>query len=160
MPSLQILVFWLLKMLHFLYLFLGSLLIDQVLYLENLYCMFMFAFLIFSCFIFHVFFLTCRASAEEAILRTHGTMIGQQIVRLSWGRSPSSKQVCIMALCCCLLLLSCCWILIYSSKFDVFSVDCLLFTGSSSYGKDLNFWSITRISLWMEINLILWFSFV
>ena len=106
MPSLQILVFWLLKMLHFLYLFLGSLLIDQVLYLENLYCMFMFAFLIFSCFIFHVFFLTCRASAEEAILRTHGTMIGQQIVRLSWGRSPSSKQVCIMALCCCLLLLS------------------------------------------------------
>ncbi|PKA49846.1 Polyadenylate-binding protein RBP47B' [Apostasia shenzhenica] len=37
---------------------------------------------------------TARASAEEAIQRVHGTMIGQQIVRLSWGRSPASKQVC------------------------------------------------------------------
>ncbi|KAG8097059.1 hypothetical protein GUJ93_ZPchr0013g37867 [Zizania palustris] len=33
-----------------------------------------------------------RASAEEAVQRLHGTMIGQQVVRLSWGRSPSSKQ--------------------------------------------------------------------
>eukprot|EP00262_Sarcandra_glabra_P005872 TRINITY_DN17796_c0_g1_i1.p1 TRINITY_DN17796_c0_g1~~TRINITY_DN17796_c0_g1_i1.p1 ORF type:complete len:444 (+),score=86.74 TRINITY_DN17796_c0_g1_i1:97-1428(+) len=33
-----------------------------------------------------------RASAEEAIQRLHGTMIGQQIVRLSWGRSPANKQ--------------------------------------------------------------------
>ncbi|XP_042513174.1 polyadenylate-binding protein RBP47B'-like isoform X2 [Macadamia integrifolia] len=33
-----------------------------------------------------------RASAEEAIQRLHGTMIGQQIVRLSWGRSPTTKQ--------------------------------------------------------------------
>ena len=34
-----------------------------------------------------------RASAEEAVQRLHGTMIGQQAVRLSWGRSPASKQV-------------------------------------------------------------------
>lgn len=34
-----------------------------------------------------------RASAEEAIQKLHGSMIGQQIVRLSWGRSPASKQV-------------------------------------------------------------------
>ncbi|KAM0950359.1 putative RNA recognition motif domain, nucleotide-binding alpha-beta plait domain superfamily [Dioscorea sansibarensis] len=33
-----------------------------------------------------------RSSAEEAIQRLHGSMIGQQIVRLSWGRSPTSKQ--------------------------------------------------------------------
>ncbi|XP_077210339.1 polyadenylate-binding protein RBP47B'-like [Tasmannia lanceolata] len=33
-----------------------------------------------------------RASAEEAIQRLHGTMIGQQTVRLSWGRSPLAKQ--------------------------------------------------------------------
>ncbi|PUZ42597.1 hypothetical protein GQ55_9G595200 [Panicum hallii var. hallii] len=33
-----------------------------------------------------------RASAEEAVQRLHGTMIGQQAVRLSWGRSPASKQ--------------------------------------------------------------------
>ncbi|KAF8395860.1 hypothetical protein HHK36_019814 [Tetracentron sinense] len=32
-----------------------------------------------------------RASAEEAIQRLHGTMIGQQIVRLSWGRSPTTR---------------------------------------------------------------------
>ncbi|KAJ1298577.1 hypothetical protein BS78_01G464100 [Paspalum vaginatum] len=33
-----------------------------------------------------------RALAEEAVQRLHGTMIGQQAVRLSWGRSPASKQ--------------------------------------------------------------------
>nr|DAD29841.1 TPA_asm: hypothetical protein HUJ06_031309 [Nelumbo nucifera] len=33
-----------------------------------------------------------RAAAEEAIQRLHGTLIGQQIVRLSWGRSPATKQ--------------------------------------------------------------------
>ncbi|KAM7497186.1 hypothetical protein LguiA_021600 [Lonicera macranthoides] len=33
-----------------------------------------------------------RASAEDAIQRTQGTVIGQQAVRVSWGRSPTSKQ--------------------------------------------------------------------
>ncbi|XP_048325140.2 polyadenylate-binding protein RBP47B' [Ziziphus jujuba] len=33
-----------------------------------------------------------RASAEEAIQRMQGKMIGQQIVRISWGRSPTTKQ--------------------------------------------------------------------
>ncbi|XP_028052392.1 polyadenylate-binding protein RBP47B'-like [Camellia sinensis] len=33
-----------------------------------------------------------RASAEEAIQRMQGTMIGQQAVHLSWGRSPTPKQ--------------------------------------------------------------------
>ncbi|CAK9170243.1 unnamed protein product, partial [Ilex paraguariensis] len=33
-----------------------------------------------------------RTSAEEAIQRMHGTQIGQQVVRLSWGRSPTAKQ--------------------------------------------------------------------
>jgi RNA recognition motif-containing protein len=35
---------------------------------------------------------THRASAEEALQRLHGTVIGSQSVRLSWGRSPTSKQ--------------------------------------------------------------------
>ncbi|XP_068338253.1 polyadenylate-binding protein RBP47B'-like isoform X2 [Pyrus communis] len=33
-----------------------------------------------------------RASAEEAIQRMQGKMIGQQVVRISWGRSPTAKQ--------------------------------------------------------------------
>ncbi|XP_052187657.1 polyadenylate-binding protein RBP47B' [Diospyros lotus] len=33
-----------------------------------------------------------RTSAEEAIQRMQGTVIGQQVVRLSWGRSPTAKQ--------------------------------------------------------------------
>ncbi|KAK9273580.1 hypothetical protein L1049_018390 [Liquidambar formosana] len=33
-----------------------------------------------------------RTSAEEAIQRMQGTMIGQQVVRVSWGRSPTAKQ--------------------------------------------------------------------
>eukprot|EP01018_Ginkgo_biloba_P035497 Gb_20979 [translate_table: standard] len=33
-----------------------------------------------------------RSSAEEALQRLHGTVIGQQTVRLSWGRSPANKQ--------------------------------------------------------------------
>ncbi|CAL5433375.1 unnamed protein product [Camellia sinensis] len=35
---------------------------------------------------------TARASAEEAIQWMRGTMIGQQAVHLSWGRSPTAKQ--------------------------------------------------------------------
>ncbi|XP_021818088.1 polyadenylate-binding protein RBP47B'-like isoform X2 [Prunus avium] len=33
-----------------------------------------------------------RASAEDAIQRMQGKMIGQQVVRISWGRSPTAKQ--------------------------------------------------------------------
>eukprot|EP00897_Mesotaenium_endlicherianum_P004067 jgi/Mesen1/3689/ME000202S02775 len=33
-----------------------------------------------------------RASAEAALQGVHGTVIGTQSVRLSWGRNPSSKQ--------------------------------------------------------------------
>ncbi|CAL5410524.1 unnamed protein product [Camellia sinensis] len=36
---------------------------------------------------------TTIASAEEAIQRMKGAMIGQQAVHLSWGRSPTAKQV-------------------------------------------------------------------
>ncbi|BBN19099.1 tRNA selenocysteine 1-associated protein 1 [Marchantia polymorpha subsp. ruderalis] len=36
---------------------------------------------------------THRACAEEALQRLHGTVIGQQAIRLSWGRSPGNKQV-------------------------------------------------------------------
>jgi len=110
----------------------------RCLYLDNLYCMFMFAFLKFSLFYFSCIFLICRASAEEAIQRMHGTMIGQQIVRLSWGRSPASKQVCIM-LCvadfCFSTLLN---INLIHQILMLFSV-CLLFIGSSSYGRDSYF---------------------
>ncbi|KAG6535058.1 hypothetical protein ZIOFF_000012 [Zingiber officinale] len=35
----------------------------------------------------------CAICSEEAIHKLHGTMIGQQIVRLSWGKSPASKQL-------------------------------------------------------------------
>lgn len=34
-----------------------------------------------------------RSSAEEAIQRMQGAVVGQQIVRVSWGRSPTAKQV-------------------------------------------------------------------
>ncbi|GAV59772.1 RRM_1 domain-containing protein [Cephalotus follicularis] len=33
-----------------------------------------------------------RTSAEEAIQRMQGHMIGQQVVRVSWGRSPTARQ--------------------------------------------------------------------
>ncbi|KAK8661009.1 hypothetical protein V6N13_051911 [Hibiscus sabdariffa] len=33
-----------------------------------------------------------RTSAEEAIQRMQGQIIGQQVVRISWGRSPTAKQ--------------------------------------------------------------------
>ncbi|MBA0790694.1 hypothetical protein Gohar_015327 [Gossypium harknessii] len=33
-----------------------------------------------------------QTSAEEAIQRMQGQMIGQQVVRISWGRSPTAKQ--------------------------------------------------------------------
>ncbi|KAL8055491.1 hypothetical protein ABFX02_04G059000 [Erythranthe guttata] len=33
-----------------------------------------------------------RTSAEESIQRMQGTVIGQQVVRLSWGRYPTPKQ--------------------------------------------------------------------
>jgi len=36
---------------------------------------------------------THRACAEEALQRLHGTVIGTQAVRLSWGRSPGNKQI-------------------------------------------------------------------
>lgn len=35
---------------------------------------------------------TNRSSAEEALQKLHGTVIGQQSIRLSWGRSPANKQ--------------------------------------------------------------------
>ena len=35
----------------------------------------------------------CRASAEDAIQKMQGKIIGQQIVHISWGRSPIAKQV-------------------------------------------------------------------
>ncbi|MBA0732585.1 hypothetical protein Gogos_016663 [Gossypium gossypioides] len=34
-----------------------------------------------------------KTSAEEAIQRMQGQMIGQQVVRISWGRSPTAKQI-------------------------------------------------------------------
>uniref|UniRef100_A0A0C9S7H3 TSA: Wollemia nobilis Ref_Wollemi_Transcript_13547_2060 transcribed RNA sequence n=1 Tax=Wollemia nobilis TaxID=56998 RepID=A0A0C9S7H3_9CONI len=33
-----------------------------------------------------------RACAEEALSMLHGTVLGQQAIRLSWGRSPANKQ--------------------------------------------------------------------
>ncbi|KAH7429311.1 hypothetical protein KP509_09G041300 [Ceratopteris richardii] len=33
-----------------------------------------------------------RAAAEDAIQKLHGSLIGQQTVRLSWGRSPANRQ--------------------------------------------------------------------
>eukprot|EP01018_Ginkgo_biloba_P024658 Gb_07135 [translate_table: standard] len=33
-----------------------------------------------------------RSSAEEALQRLHGTLIGQRSIRLSWGRTPANKQ--------------------------------------------------------------------
>ncbi|KAJ1412370.1 RNA-binding domain superfamily [Sesbania bispinosa] len=33
-----------------------------------------------------------RASAEEAIQKMQGKMIGQQVIRVSWGRTPTARQ--------------------------------------------------------------------
>ncbi|GMH13007.1 hypothetical protein Nepgr_014848 [Nepenthes gracilis] len=35
---------------------------------------------------------TARTSAEEAIQKMQGAMIGEQVVRISWGRSPTAEQ--------------------------------------------------------------------
>ncbi|KAI8526220.1 hypothetical protein RHMOL_Rhmol13G0291500 [Rhododendron molle] len=35
---------------------------------------------------------TARASAEDAIQRMQGVVVGQQVVHLSWGRNPAAKQ--------------------------------------------------------------------
>ncbi|KAF7119423.1 hypothetical protein RHSIM_Rhsim13G0222000 [Rhododendron simsii] len=35
---------------------------------------------------------TARASAEDAIQRMQGVVVGQQVVNLSWGRNPAAKQ--------------------------------------------------------------------
>ena len=35
-----------------------------------------------------------RACAEQALAGLNGTQLGAQSIRLSWGRSPSNKQVC------------------------------------------------------------------
>lgn len=34
-----------------------------------------------------------RANAEQALSSLNGTQLGGQNIRLSWGRSPSNKQV-------------------------------------------------------------------
>ncbi|MQL96998.1 hypothetical protein Taro_029684 [Colocasia esculenta] len=34
-----------------------------------------------------------RISAEEALQKLNGTVIGKQTVRLSWGRNPANKQL-------------------------------------------------------------------
>ena len=39
----------------------------------------------------------CRSCAEEALQKIHGTVIGLQTVRLSWGRSPVKTQVSVVA---------------------------------------------------------------
>lgn len=39
-----------------------------------------------------------RASAEQALASLNGTQLGGQNIRLSWGRSPSTKQVFGMSL--------------------------------------------------------------
>lgn len=49
--------------------------------------------LLFSLVVYWFHFCPYRASAEEAIQRMQGMMIGQQVVRISWGRSPTAKQV-------------------------------------------------------------------
>lgn len=40
-----------------------------------------------------LWFCVYRNSAEDAIQRLTGVVIGSQKVRLSWGRSPGNKQV-------------------------------------------------------------------
>ena len=40
-----------------------------------------------------------RSSAEELLVLLQGTLIGGQNVRLSWGRSPSNKQVQVIISC-------------------------------------------------------------
>lgn len=47
-----------------------------------------------SCKSFHVLYVYGnRSCAEEALRLLNGTQLGGQSIRLSWGRSPSNKQV-------------------------------------------------------------------
>lgn len=46
----------------------------------------------------------CRASAEEALVAVQGTQLAGQSIRLSWGRSPSSKQVNVICIVLFILL--------------------------------------------------------
>ena len=66
-------------------------------FLSSLYTTLFFFSFFFSCFpmVPDLFYHNClyRASAEEAIQKMQGKMIGQLIVRISWGRSPTAKQV-------------------------------------------------------------------
>lgn len=39
------------------------------------------------------FIMSFRACAEQALSILNGTQLGGQSIRLSWGRSPSNKQV-------------------------------------------------------------------
>lgn len=44
----------------------------------------------------HLIFLisdVCRASAEEAIQKMQGKILGQQVIRVSWGRPQTARQV-------------------------------------------------------------------
>ncbi|XP_057479701.1 polyadenylate-binding protein RBP47B'-like isoform X2 [Actinidia eriantha] len=44
-----------------------------------------------------------RTSAEDAIQRMQGVVIGQQVVHLSWGRNPTAKQYLVLCLRTCLV---------------------------------------------------------
>lgn len=59
-------------------------------------------FLLIHCIALHLFTLLiscvcCRASAEEAIQKMQGKMIGQQVVRISWGRTLAARQVILLS---------------------------------------------------------------
>lgn len=55
-----------------------------------------------------------RTSAEEAIQRMQGYVIGQQAVRLSWGKSPTNKPV-IYVFCLIIVLIEIyeCYLVVY-----------------------------------------------
>lgn len=61
---------------------------DKVLHLRSL-LQFLFINLYLICFLCVLH----RASAEQALSSLQGTQLGEQNIRLSWGRSPSNKQV-------------------------------------------------------------------
>lgn len=61
------------------------------------FLLFLFILLLIGFLTFHVA-CVCRTSAEEAIQRMQGKMIGQQVIQISWGSSTSTARQVIVPL--------------------------------------------------------------
>lgn len=69
----------------------------EVFHQSYFFLLFLFILLLIGFLTFHVA-CVCRTSAEEAIQRMQGKMIGQQVIQISWGSSTSTARQVIVPL--------------------------------------------------------------